>query len=86
MTITIDKGVKIPPEGESRMRYPFKLMKPGDSFFIPVTSECVNTRKLRAAVSSAALRYLRKKHAKFTIRTVNEDGHTGVRCWMLPRF
>lgn len=82
--ISIDKGIKIPPEGESRIRYPFKMMKSGDSFFIQ-ESDGRGARKLRACISSAALRYQRKKDCKFTIRTTTENGIRGVRCWMKDR-
>jgi hypothetical protein len=82
--ILIDKGIKIPKEGESRIRYPFKMMKNGDSFFIQ-ESDGKGTRKLRARISSAALRYKRKKYCKFTIRTVTENEIRGVRCWMKDR-
>jgi hypothetical protein len=51
------------------MRYPWRLMKPGNSFFVPQGSE--------RTISSLAVSAGRARGWRFVVRSV--DG--GVRCW-----
>jgi hypothetical protein len=70
--IKIDKGVPAPNEhwSRNRVKYPFKSMEVGDSFF---------TETSRVAVTSAACGYARRNGVKFTTRS--ENG--GTRVWRI---
>lgn len=70
----IDKGIAIPPK-ESRSRYPFALMKVGDSFFVEGTG-----RSLGSCISSAI---------RLRVRSHPEERYTrrkkanGIRVWRI---
>ena len=77
----IEKGISIPVQRTKNIKYPFRFMEVGDSFFVAVkddgvTDFKVTTNRVRNAASGYAKR---DKSIKFTIRTV--DG--GIRCWMV---
>lgn len=81
----IDRGVPIPAASGGRpwgSKYPFRQMKPGDSFFAPDKG----TRKAGrpAAVHSAAC-YFAKRHPgyRFACRSRVENGVAGTRIWCL---
>lgn len=72
--IKIDKDIKPPKhvtDGTRRRKYPFREMKPGDSFFIEGASS--------SSVCSSSMSIYRVKGWKFG--TAKEDG--GLRVWRL---
>ena len=69
--LKIEKGIPLP----SRMRYPLRYMKTGDSFFVPCADEDQAKVQRRASGSCAKLRGL----GKFSVRQV--EG--GVRVWKI---
>lgn len=77
----IEKRVKL-PEGlaERAAIYPFRSMKPGDSFLVPVPKGVraivVQKRIIRAA---ASFKERTKSKATFTTRQTP----AGVRCWLV---
>ena len=74
--IRIEKGLPI-PEDVRLGGYPFKDMKVGDSFALP---------RAKKSALYAAVHHFKKKSgskAKFTIRSVIEDGIDMVRVWRL---
>jgi hypothetical protein len=64
------------PRTQYHHRYPFKLLKPGDSFDVP------NTGNLNA-LRSGASRYGRVHGQSWTVRTIPEGDTTVFRCWRL---
>lgn len=78
---TIDNDLPPPiPSNGRPFKYPFPIMKVGDSFAIPLTgsmrgSEDCATARLRAAAS----RHSRFHGVRFSIRTDREAGV--ARCW-----
>lgn len=78
-TIETDIPLPIPSNGRP-FKYPFPIMKVGDSFAVPLTgimrgSEDSATSRLRAAAS----RHRRFHGVRFSIRTDREAGV--ARCW-----
>jgi hypothetical protein len=75
----IDTGIPVPPverrEQRVARRYPFNLMKPGDSFLIPAETD-QDARAAQAAAMSA-WRHRRDTGWEFTSRRVAE----GIRVW-----
>jgi hypothetical protein len=57
------------------LRYPFKAMKVGDSFLVPVEEE--GKHKLQRLLSSAARNFGKPKGLKYVTRQLDE----GVRVW-----
>lgn len=77
---SLEAGVPIPETktGHHRMRYPFKEMAVGDSFFVPFGDEDKPSSLLRRLCSAAGSASFRLDwHPTFIARTV--DG--GVRVW-----
>lgn len=75
--IKIDKGIPVAPmpNGAGRMAlYPFRQMEVGDSFFVPKTGQSI-TGPIAHAQS--------RMDAKFSRRTVTENGVTGTRVWRI---
>ena len=72
MQITIQRDIPAPGKGgEGRyVKYPFRAMDVGDSFFVP--NGPINLYNSKA--------YLPKK---FTRRTVVENGVKGIRVWRI---
>jgi hypothetical protein len=67
--IAIDKGVPLPPDMRGSGKYPWRIMEPGDSFFVPGA----DARKFSAQVT----RMKEVTGRDFTSRPV--EG--GVRVW-----
>jgi hypothetical protein len=77
----VEKGVPIPAAGKpfrvrrrGNRRYPWHLMEPGDSFFVPCKKE--EARLIQSGMHSGA------KGARLTVTTRKLPG--GIRCWRLP--
>tara|TARA_R100000306_G_C4334448_1_gene121986 strand:- start:260 stop:613 length:354 start_codon:yes stop_codon:yes gene_type:complete len=85
-TFQIEKNVPMPTwyrnssEGYNG-KYPFNLMKIGDSFLIPTAP--VLAGKIRDTVSSATVWYRKRYDKRFHIRTRAVTG--GVRVWCSSR-
>jgi len=85
-TFQIEKNVPMPTwyrnssEGYNG-KYPFNLMKIGDSFLIPTAP--VLTSKVGKAVTSATVWYRKRYDKRFHIRTRAVTG--GVRVWCSSR-
>jgi hypothetical protein len=76
VTIKIDRGVPPPGrQGVRNIKYPFKLMKVGESFFVP--KEETETSNVRTASYYAARTY----GMKFNTAIVEEKGVWGIRVW-----
>lgn len=78
--IKIDSDIPLPqPAHRGPLpRYPWRTMKPGDSFVYP------NTRSLRHTQASAnrAVAYRKSDHGEtYATRTVTENGERVVRVW-----
>ena len=70
MTLTIDKGVALPPARAGR-KYPFRLMKVGESFFAPgITQDTMCSMVPR-------------KYGKWATRVWREGNIGGVRVWRI---
>ena len=71
MTIKIDQNVPLPQKNTfGALKYPFRKMEIGDSFFIPNRSS--------TGISTDIY-----KPKKFTMRAVTENGVKGVRVWRI---
>jgi hypothetical protein len=70
--IQIDKGIPLPPQRRRPMKYPWRTLKVGESFFVPERTAAEFSGNVRSAKKKTGHRY--------TTRTV--DG--GVRVWRLP--
>lgn len=75
MTIQIDKGIPLAPSqpgkgGGRKTIYPWRQMEVGDSFFVP-------DRTIRSFSGSAA----QHRPRRFSMRTVVENGVSGIRIW-----
>ncbi len=74
--IIIEKGVPIPKINISKRRkYPFMLLKVGDSFCVKANGEAF--KKTEATLRSSALYYQGVSTHRFSVKRV--DG--GIRCW-----
>lgn len=71
--IRIESGIPIPEPARAKKNYPWPLLQPGDSFFIPEGKQ--------ANVASAANQFARKNGVRFVTRVREEDGVSGVRVW-----
>jgi hypothetical protein len=71
MFYKIDKDI---PPPEPLVRYPFKLMEIGNSFFVP----CENTKKIRS-LQSIMLNYGKRNGTKYRSRKENN----GMRIWRI---
>ena len=72
----IDKRIPLPPrKANAHSKYPWREMKPGDSFFVPHA-----THKWFTGGISNSRRKL-GKHVKFAQRSVVEHGVNGIRIW-----
>lgn len=74
----IEKNVPIPPKGagKRRVKFPFREMKPGDSFLVPAKSPA-EQRLVRQRVTTYGIQTLGK--GTITTRTVPK----GVRVWRI---
>lgn len=61
------------PRGR-KVKYPFRVMKPGDSFFVPNTKSATVYQAARKAALACGDR-------KFVVRSVSERGVAGARVW-----
>jgi hypothetical protein len=77
MSFVIETDVPAPA---GRSKYPFAEMDLGDSFFVPLEDETVANRRAQS-VRAQAGRFGKLNGVKFSIRTLDEDGQVGVRCW-----
>ena len=78
--IKIEKNVPV-PSGAGRGRnplYPFTDMEIGDSFALPLVAEAGGSTATNR-VNQAASQHSRRHGAKFTVRTLRDEGI--VRCW-----
>ena len=69
----VEKHIPLPSRNN---KYPFRSMKPGDSFLVKTDKEpvsCVRNRLCAAMIKFAA----NKEGMKFTTRYTTE----GIRCW-----
>lgn len=74
----IDEGVPEPAESRGgATKYPFKRMKPGDSFFVPLAGR--KSSSVRGSLSGSAANALGRGGA--SIRAVTEGGRDGFRVW-----
>ncbi len=74
MTVKIDKGVPVPKLRQKYLKYPWKEMNVGDSFFIPDTT---SGRK------GGMMKTPRSMGMKIVMRNVTENGVKGVRVWRI---
>ncbi len=74
----IEKGVPVPLGAgcRGRLKYPWALMAPGDSFFVPDSAP----KMVSQAASNVARRH---KGLRFATRAVTENGVKGVRVWKI---
>jgi hypothetical protein len=77
----VESRVEIPKQTRNRTsKYPFGIMAVGDSFFAPEAT--VST--VRSSASNAQLKLSQNgQKVTFTVRSVEEQGYTGVRCWRI---
>jgi len=70
--IDVDKGIPVPNLGSHgrSVKYPFRTMAVGESFFAPDMST--------TGLITAARHY---RPSRFTCRKVVENGVKGARCW-----
>jgi len=74
--IVIEKDIPIPKINVSKRRkYPFMLLKVGDSFYIKAEGDVF--KKIEATLRSSALYYQGVSPHRFSVKRV--DG--GIRCW-----
>lgn len=79
MTFKIESGVPVPPR-TGRTIYPFREMKPGDSFALPLNGGGPAVQKLMMRrVISAAQTFTRRYGPHFTVRLVLDEGI--IRVW-----
>ena len=76
-TIRIDSDISLPsPKGGAGVvKYPFRQLEVGQSFFVP--------GKTQADLSGSIGAARRAMGRKFATRRVTEDGVTGTRVWRL---
>lgn len=79
MTIKIDTDVPLPDAYRSRTRFPWKDMEAGQSFFAPG----YKTAGMAGPGKQMNLSHPRLSvpGSKWTVRTVTENGVSGVRVW-----
>tara|TARA_R110000823_G_scaffold195626_2_gene326978 strand:- start:117 stop:413 length:297 start_codon:yes stop_codon:yes gene_type:complete len=90
MTYPVSKGIPVPENSKSK--YPFKDMEPGDSFFVPMSDGKTTEKNLRASLYNAGLLAIRShwlpaghgfKHSVKVRKTVNPScGTSGFRVWV----
>lgn len=74
--VTIERGIEIPPLRSKRVKYPFDLMEPGDSFVI----------SRPAQKASVTVNYWKRKleeknpNIAFTVRPIDENS---ARVWRI---
>lgn len=81
--INIDKGVSVPTDGDKGGRqptYPWRDMKPGDSFFVPTQN--IDKRE-RASGFNLTMGKRAHPGSTWATRTVTENGIRGIRVWRL---
>jgi hypothetical protein len=76
MKIKIESGIPIPTLESKRIKYPFREMKVGESFFV---KDIENPKKTRNRIASAATMWARNKDYKFRTQVFD----TGVRIWRI---
>ena len=73
--IKIDKSIPVPPPSKhGSHKYPFRIMKVGDSFLVPLADDAGGVR-LRSSVGQFQRRD--DEQRKFSVRKVDD----GYRCW-----
>lgn len=78
--IKIESGIPIPQNVGTRVsKYPYRDLKPGDSFFVALTENHKSASALRQTLQSGAIRALGKGAAIAHVVTENEV--QGVRVW-----
>ena len=71
MSFQIEKGIEIPNKKQSKTKYPFTEMEPGDSFVVEVADDKANGRK--SSIYTAA------KHIGMKVKVAKVEG--GLRVW-----
>lgn len=87
MAIDIEGGIPLPPPSPSGRRggrsrkYPVPDLKPGDSFFVPETSER-DANAIRGSLATAISR-VKTAHPgwEYATRVWDEKGVRGIRVW-----
>ena len=70
----VEHDIPLPPKRSRAGKYPFWLMKVGDSFFVP-TTERIHIQRIAASMSMES-----KRHGgKYTLRVIED----GVRVWRI---
>lgn len=77
----VEKGVPA-PKRHHRMKYPFREMEVGDSFFVPLTSTSGLPSTLRSNISASA-RSVFGQSGRIETKTVEESGVLGFRVWLV---
>ncbi len=67
----IERNVPVPKKVGRKRKYPFDIMKVGDSFAAPV--------KVAASMKACAMQFAKLHNRKFTMRIA--DG--SIRCWRI---
>jgi len=76
-TVTVEHGVVIPNRSYPTRTYPWRTMKPGDSFFVPQ-----NGAEFASVRSSASYFASKNPGYKFTARRVYNP-EPGIRVWRI---
>ena len=76
MNFKIEKSIPLPERKTRPMKYPFKSMDEGDSFFVPL-ADGQSPSSVYASISTA------KNRLKINLTTAREDG--GIRVWRIPQ-
>ena len=79
--IKVDKGVPIPKYGTARRgsKYPIRDLLVGDSFAVPVPEG--RTPSQVQTIVSVTIKRINIDGAKFTTRSLIENGERVIRCW-----
>ena len=82
MAVTIDKGVPLPGRSSVRgSRWPWRGMKPGDSFFAAGYVQAPTQRVGKEPVMNTSSPRQMCPGTTWATRLVTEDGVRGVRVW-----
>jgi hypothetical protein len=73
----VEKGVPVPPKASARTRYPFRVLRVGESFFVPDDGK----KELQNRVMGCVPKDLTK--GQFCSRIAERDGVKGVRVWRI---
>ena len=81
MSFEIESGIPIPDLEQRSYKYPLGELEVGESFFVPLGNRTMI--HLRNSVAANIRYHARKLNWKYTLRTRDEDGVTGIRIWRI---